>query len=55
METKISAFFLFAMSQRACSSSESDAPNVDDEHFVGTGWIRVLTDERIQPTMLILR
>ena len=28
---------------------------VDDNHFVGTGWIKVLTDEVIQPTLMILR
>ena len=28
---------------------------VDDDHFVGTGWIKVLTDEVIQPTLMILR
>ena len=28
---------------------------VDDNHFVGTGWIKVLTDEVVQPTLMILK
>ena len=28
---------------------------VDDRHFSGTGWIKVLTDEVLQPTLVILR
>lgn len=28
---------------------------VDDRHFSGTGWIKVMTDEVLQPTLLILR
>ncbi|MBQ6102866.1 MAG: hypothetical protein IJL06_04260 [Kiritimatiellae bacterium] len=28
---------------------------VDDAHFAGTGWIKVLTDECLQPTIMILR
>ena len=28
---------------------------VDDDHFAGTGWIKVLTDEVVQPTLMILK
>jgi hypothetical protein len=28
---------------------------VDDRHFSGTGWIKVMTDEVLQPTLLFLR
>ena len=28
---------------------------VDDRHFSGTGWIKVMTDEVLQPTLLYLR
>jgi hypothetical protein len=28
---------------------------VDDHHFSGTGWIKVMTDEVLQPTLLFLR
>ena len=28
---------------------------VDDRHFSGTGWIKVMTDEVLQPTLVILR
>ena len=28
---------------------------VDDRHFSGTGWVKVMTDEVVQPTLMILR
>ena len=28
---------------------------VDDRHFSGTGWVKVMTDEVVQPTLLILK
>ena len=28
---------------------------VDDRHFSGTGWVKVMTDEVLQPTIMILR
>ena len=28
---------------------------VDDRHFSGTGWVKVMTDDVLQPTLMILR
>ena len=35
-------------------SSESSAPNVDDAHFAGTGTVKILKDDRLQPTILMV-
>jgi hypothetical protein len=44
-----------AAADMAAVASRNHPAFVDDRHFAGTGWIKVLVDECLQPTLLILR
>ncbi len=44
-----------AADDMAAVASRAHPAFVDDAHFAGTGWIKVLVDECTQPTLLILR
>jgi hypothetical protein len=39
----------------AAAASVAHPAFVDDAHFAGTGWVKVLVDECIQPTLMILK